>query len=127
MAVGLVFGIAFDLLVGEYLGVYTYLGIGFTFPFLIINGIFSWGFMIAAAALLYKHSFFGMYAYSIAIAVAYESVNYFYPVWHWTFHESFLLEELVLIFAAYFGALFLMGVAMSPFTKQSFAFLHTQK
>jgi len=127
LLVGLPFGVVFDLAVGEYAGVYDYQGIGFTFPFLAINGIFSYGLMIATAVLLYSNSFFQMYTYSIVLAVLYESVNYFSPVWHWTFNDSFVIELFVLVFAAYFGLMFLMGVTMMPFTKKSFAFLSTRQ
>jgi hypothetical protein len=103
---GLPFGILFDLIVGLHIGIFTY-PVGFPLWFLIINGIFSYGFMIANVFLLHNHTVNHMFLWSAALGLVYEITNYFFPVWEWTF-GTFWLEYGVVIFAAYFGFAWLM-------------------
>lgn len=102
MALGLPFGIAFDLIIGHTFGFHDY-EFGYTWWFLIINGIFSWGFMIANVFLLKHHSIIHMYLWSVSLAMLYEITNYFFPVWEWTFAPSGAegMEYLVVVFTAY--------------------------
>jgi hypothetical protein len=89
---GAVFGIAFDLVVGEYLGIFNY-ALHFDPLFLIINGALSYGLWILTVQLLQREHLLAFCAWTIAIGFVYEVVNYFYPVWSWTFSGSFLYQE----------------------------------
>lgn len=102
MLVGIPFGIAFDFIVGHTLGMFTYY-LGFGLMFLIINGFFSYGFMLANVCLLQTFSLWHVYLWSIVVGTLYEIVNYHFPVWQWTFASEVWIEELVVIFGAYFG------------------------
>jgi len=104
--VGLPFGIAFDFLVGMNISIFSY-AIGFPIWFLVINGLFSYGFMIASVFLLQNHSIVNVLAWSFALGLVYELTNYFFPVWEWTF-SSIWFEYMVVIGAAYFGLAWLM-------------------
>lgn len=111
MLVGLPFGVVFDLVVGHYLGVFTY-ELGFVWWFLVINGIFSYGFMMANVFLLHGHSALHMYGWSAGLAAVYEVTNYFLPVWEWTFLSSNTLEILTVVLAAYFGLAWIMMLVL---------------
>ncbi len=108
--VGIPFGIAFDLAVGLYTGIFTYT-IGFPLWFLIINGLLSYGFMIANVFLLHNHTVHHMFIWSALLGVVYEITNYFFPVWEWTFGTP-LFEYSIVILAAYFGLAWLMMLVL---------------
>lgn len=115
---GLPFGIAFDLIVGQKIGIFTYT-IGFPLWFLVINGIFSYGFMVANVFLLHYHSVTHMLLWSIALSIVYEICNYFFPVWEWTFNQMWL-EYVVVIGAAYFGLTLIMMCLIQLFFGRQF-------
>ncbi len=110
MLLGLPFGIVFDLIIGDFFGMYEY-KLGFDFWFLVINGVFSFGFMMANVRLLYHHTVKHMYTWSVALAIVYETANYFFPVWNWSFMSSTPLEFAFVILVAYAGiTVLMMGV-----------------
>lgn len=104
--VGLPFGIIFDLIVGKYLGIFHY-ELGFVWWFLIINGILSYGFMIANILLLKGHSVIHMYLWSVGLGLMYEVTNWFFPVWEWSFISS-VSKYVIVVFVAYSGLTWLM-------------------
>jgi hypothetical protein len=77
----------------------------------VINGIFSFGFMIANVMLLKGHSLFHMYLWSAGLGLTYEIVNWKFPVWEWNFGPS-LFEYLFVILVAYAGLTWLMMVSL---------------
>lgn len=99
---GIVFGVPFDLFFGKYLGVFRYVS-GFVFPFLIVNGALSYGLMILTVRFFDTKSFLRFYAWTVALGIVYELVNYVFPVWLWQFSGGFAYREGVVIFAAYGG------------------------
>lgn len=101
MLLGLPFGIAADLFLGKVIFIHDY-EIGFKVWFLIINGIFSYGFMAANVILLHRHSLHHMYLWSVGLASVYEITNYFFPVWEWTFGSA-VMEYAVVILLLYAG------------------------
>ncbi len=110
MVLGLPFGIIIDLIFGHWLGLWDYT-LGYTWWFLIINGILSYGFMIANVFLLKHHSIINMYTWSVGLGVVYETANYLLPVWEWTFHKSTLVELAAVVLVGYAGlSILLMGV-----------------
>ncbi|MCA9365753.1 hypothetical protein KC723_02570 [Candidatus Kaiserbacteria bacterium] len=106
LIIGLPFGVAFDLLIGEYVGVFSYY-LGFTKDFVIINAVLSYGLLISTVALIKNLKIISLYLWSVLIACVYELINYLSPVWEWTF-GGFLYELVVVIGAAYFGLMLLM-------------------
>jgi hypothetical protein len=104
--VGLPFGIVFDLVIGQTVGVFTYT-IGFPFWFLVINGLLSYGFMAANVFLLHRHSVAHMFIWSFFLGTVYEIGNYVFPVWEWTFGTVWL-ESVVVAGVGYFGLAWLM-------------------
>lgn len=111
MLLGLPFGIMFDALVGNIAGMFTYY-LGFGLLFLTFNGILSYGFMMANVNLLQKFSLLQVYLWSVVIGALYELVNYFYPVWQWTFASNVMVQEIVVICGAYFGLTILMMICL---------------
>ncbi len=103
LAVGLIFGIAFDLVFGKLFGVFSY-ALGFTPLFLVMNGIFSYGVFFVTVRALHRASRTAFYAWSVGMAFLYELTNAAFPVWSWQFASSALRKELVAIFVLY-GAL----------------------
>jgi hypothetical protein len=101
-AIGLVFGVTFDLVLGYWLGIFSY-ALGFSPLFLIFNGFFAYGLFFATVYALRRASFRTFYVWSVGIGFICEFVNMIFPVWTWHFASSFLLEETVILFAAYMG------------------------
>jgi hypothetical protein len=111
LMLGLFFGITFDLIVGHTFGMYDYAA-GYTWWFLIINGLFSWGFMVANIFLLQHHSIWHMYRWSVGLAVVYEIANFYFPVWEWTFFPDTTIEYALVILGAYAGLTAALMAAM---------------
>jgi hypothetical protein len=116
---GLPFGIVFDLVIGNGFTMYEY-ELGFTWWFLLINGVFSFGFMMANVRLLYHHTLKHMYVWSMGLAIVYEITNYFFPVWKWTFIPSTALEYAVVVLLAYAGITALMMLALKTIYRVHF-------
>ena len=117
--VGVIFGIAFDLVAGKYLGIFRY-ALHFDPLFLVINGGLSYGLWLLTVQLLQSERFLPFCAWTIAIGSVYEVANHFYPVWQWTFGGSFLYQESVVILAAYCGLAMLAALAASLMTQTRF-------
>jgi hypothetical protein len=122
MTLGVPFGICFDLLVGDFLGFYTYTE-GFNLSFLFLNGLFSYGFMIANVRLLYHHSLLHTYLWSVCLAIVYEVTNYIFPVWNWTFLSNQTLEYVAVIFVLYVGLTTLIMAALKLLYRVHFRLL----
>ncbi len=118
LLIGLPFGITIDLFVGHYLGFWDYI-FGFAWWFLIINGLFSYGIMVANVFLLYHQALRHMYLWSIGIGVVYEVSNYFFPVWQWTFATP-KIEYAVIILAGYTSLTLAMMLVMRIIYKTHF-------
>ncbi len=118
MIVGLPFGIVFDLIVGKSFGVFEY-RLGFDIWFLALNGLLSYGFMMANVLLLHDHSVRHMYLWSAGLGLVYETANYFFPVWEWTFKTAYL-EYAVVILAGYAGLAWLMMLVLRVVYKTRF-------
>ncbi len=98
--IGIVLGMIFDLVVGKYTGIFGYV-LGFDLPFLIVNGIFSWGVMLATISLFENKMFWSLYGWTVILGIVCEIANYFFPVWVWQFPAPFSLREAVVIFVMY--------------------------
>ncbi len=118
IVIGVPFGILFDLLIGNYAGIFKY-HLGFEVWFLIINGLLSYGVMVANVFLLHNHSLKHALAWSVALACTYELTNYFFPVWEWTF-SSTILEYVLVIFFAYFGLTLMIMACLRTIFKEHF-------
>ncbi len=103
---GLPFGIIFDLIIGKYIGIFDY-QMGFETPFLILNGIGSYGLMMANVLLIRKHPALYVYLWTISLGVVYEVANYLFPVWEWTFATA-PYEYFIVTLAGYAGLSLLM-------------------
>lgn len=121
LVVGLVFGIAFDLIFGKLLGIFGY-RMGFDWKFVVANGLLSYGIFAANVWLFRTDSFFTFYFQTIIIGAIYEIANHLFPVWFWDFGTGVLIEQLVLLFAAYFGLAFIISIIIKIITEQTFEF-----
>jgi hypothetical protein len=117
--IGLVFGVAFDLIFSWYLQIFGY-HLGLKPEFIILNGLLSYGVMAANVLLLRNERILRFYAWAVAIGVVYELANYVFPVWYWEFTDTFLYEQAVLIFAAYFGLALMMLLSTAIVTRTRF-------
>lgn len=112
MAAGALFGIVFDVLFGIYGGMHRY-ELGFSWWFMAINGLCSFGFFVAHVFLLDKASLWQVFAWASGIGVLYELTNYFFMVWEWTFAASVAIEYAVTIIVLYpIGALTAMTILL---------------
>lgn len=117
-AIGVVFGIPFDLIVGHYFGLYTYV-LGFTFPFLFWNGLLSFGFMQANVLLMEKVGLIHFLLWSMLVGVVYEVTNYLFPVWEWEFGPIWF-EYLAVVCVLYAGLAGLMAVVWNLLFRHKF-------
>ena len=120
--IGLVFGILFDLVFGQFLHLFGY-SLGFGTFFLCVNGALSYGLMVATVWLFRHDTFFAFYKKTVYVGIAYELINYLSPVWSWTFMSNTIAQELVVLFAAYFGLASLMALSIRLATKTTFKYL----
>lgn len=118
MLLGLPFGVVFDLVIGKYFGLFTYV-LGYDLWFLIINGIFSYGFMITNVILFRKYAPVRMYISTACLGLTYETMNHFWPVWEFTFATP-LAELVSVVFVLYIGLAWLMMVALQLVFKNPF-------
>jgi hypothetical protein len=121
MLAGVPFGLAFDLIIGKYAGIHSYT-FGFSPYFLPINGLLSFGLMMANVLLLKHSSFLHIYAWSVLLGMVYEGVNLIAPVWIWTFGEPFRVYVTV-IGAGYAGLTWLMMLSLHNISSVSFKIL----
>ena len=106
--IGLVIGLLFDLIIGKYLGINSYV-LGFGLPFLLINGAVSYGLFAATVFLFKDKHVWSFTGWIVALTLWYELTNYFFPVWKWEFALPAIPFFLVLILGYWWGA---MNVAL---------------
>ena len=106
--IGMCFGVAFDLLIGKYIGIFSYM-LGFSYSFLIVNGALSYGLMLANTLLMKDAHPFHFYLWSVCVGSVYEITNFFFPVWSWEFGTP-EFEYFVVIALAYCGLAYLMAL-----------------
>lgn len=121
IAIGIPFGIIFDLVVGKYVGIYSY-ELGFGLVFLAINGALSYGLMQANALLMEKAHFRHFYLWTILVGFVYEIINYYFRVWNWEFSTP-LFELLVVHGLGYIGLATLMALTWHFLLGRKFAFI----
>jgi hypothetical protein len=121
IAIGIPFGVVFDLVVGKFLSFYDY-KLGFGLFFLTINGAFSFGLMQANTLLMEKVSFLHFYLWTIFVGLVYEITNHLHRVWTWDFGTQFI--ELFVVHAfGYIGLALLMALTWHTSTRHRFAFI----
>ncbi len=121
LLVGIPFGIAFDLIVGKFVGLYSY-ELGFSLFFLTINGALSYGLMQANAVLMEKVHFGHFYLWTIGVGLVYEVTNYYFRVWNWEFSTP-LIETLIVHGLGYIGLATLMALTWHYVLGRKFAFI----
>lgn len=119
--IGIVFGTSFDLVVGNFFGIYSYF-LGFNFPFLLINGALSYGLMQANTLLMQRARFLHFYIWTLIVGAVYEITNYYFPVWTWEF-ASPRAELLIVHGVGYIGLAVLMALLWHIFLKHKFTFI----
>jgi hypothetical protein len=108
VVIGIVIGLLFDLVLGKYFRLNSYV-LGFGVPFLILNDAFSYG-LFAATTLLLQHVRPPYFFINIAFVTAiYEITNRFFHVWTWEFVSS-PIQFLVLLLLGYFGGATLIAL-----------------
>lgn len=98
---GFVFGIPFDLCIGQYLTIYSYVN-GFGLPFLMVKGFLSFGLWAATVLLLTEKRLLEFCLYVGVICAVYEITNYIFPVWQWSINDSVFIEFCIVL-VGYFG------------------------
>jgi hypothetical protein len=122
IAIGVPFGIAFDLVVGKVLSVYDY-HLGFGLLFLTINGALSFGLMQANTLLVKQASFLHFYIWTIYIGLAYEIANVLFPVWIWGSFAPLPLRLFIVHVLGYTALALLIGLAWHITTKHKFVII----
>ncbi len=121
VAVGIVFGIVFDLVIGKFFSVYSYV-LGFNAFFLTINGALSFGFLVANTLLMQRARLLHFYLWTVAVGAVYETANYFFNVWIWAFDVSHIYFWVVILFG-YLGLATIMALVWHVFFGHKFSFL----
>jgi hypothetical protein len=116
---GALFGIVFDLSVGEYLGIFDYT-LHFDPLFLLVNDCLSYSIWLLTVQLLQSERLLSFYAWTTVIGLVYEIANYYYPVWSWTFGGSFWYQEGIVVLVAYCGFALLAALASTLATPTRF-------
>ncbi len=123
IAIGIPFGIIFDLVVGKYLSFYNY-ELGFGLAFLAVNGALSYGLMQANALLMDTDRFIHFYVWTILVGFVYEVTNHFFRVWTWDFGSP--VVELFIVHAfGYIGLATLMALTWHFVLGHRFAFIES--
>jgi Na+/citrate or Na+/malate symporter len=121
MLIGIPFGIVFDLIVGEFVGLYSYqLGSGIFF--LAINGALSYGLMQANALLMQRAHLLHFYVWTLVVGVVYEMSNHYFRVWTWDF-GSFWFETFIVHAFGYIGLAVLMALTWHFLLGHKFTFI----
>src|SRR5580704_13647483 len=68
---GIVFGVVFDFIIGKYAGVFSY-HLGWSLPFLVLNGALSYGLMFATILLLKSEQLKEFYLWTVLLGMVYE-------------------------------------------------------
>ena len=104
--IGIIFGLPFDLILGEFLNFHSYI-LGFSISFLVLNTAISYGLFAANILLLEQMKFSYFCIWTICIMVVYEITNLFFPVWNW---EIILppIQFLLMLSAGYLGGAILV-------------------
>jgi hypothetical protein len=118
---GLIFGLAFDLIVGKFLGFHSYL-LGFGVSFLILNAALSYGIFAANILLLKDVRLVRFYIWTLVIVTVYEITNHFFRVWTWEFSSS-PFEFLIVLLVGYLAGAILIIMAWHLFIKYRFLFV----
>lgn len=95
------FGLGFDIIFGHWLGVFSYTFAAADGTFFFLNALLSYGLMLATVYLLRDLPLLQLVLVVWGVAVWYEVVNYFLPVWQWQLPAGFLLTEGLIIGLAY--------------------------
>jgi hypothetical protein len=98
--VGIVLGSAFDVLVGQHLGFFSYT-FHLTPVFLIVNGVLSYGTWLLTEQLIETDNFISFCAWNLLVAIVYESANFLFPVWSWTLEVGHVYAQIGVIVAIY--------------------------
>jgi hypothetical protein len=107
---GIALGVATDLILGAYLGVYGYY-LPMSPLFLVVNGALAYGLMTATVRLIPLQPFLPFCAWAVLICAVYELANLAFPVWYWSFFENMIVMELLGIIAIYCGGALVMKVS----------------
>lgn len=99
--IGIPFGLGFDLILGKYLGLSSYV-LGFNAPFLIPNAILSYGLFAANILLLKQTRLRYLLLWTLFITAVYEVANLFFHVWTWEFVLP-IIPFLIMLAVGYSG------------------------
>lgn len=108
--IGIPFGLGFDLILGKYLGLSSYV-LGFNAPFLILNAIVSYGLFAANILLLKQMRLHYLLLWTLFITAVYEVANLFFRVWTWEFSLPIIPFLIVLAVGYSGGAIFAIGLS----------------
>lgn len=104
--IGIPLGLGFDLILGNYLGLSSYV-LGFNAPFLIPNAILSYGLFAANILLLQRMGWQYFLIWTLLIMAIYEIANLFFPVWSWKFNLP-AIPYLIVLSIGYIGGAILV-------------------
>jgi hypothetical protein len=112
--IGIPFGLGFDLILGKYLGLSSYV-LGFNAFFLIPNAILSYGLFAANILLLKRMRCQYFLTWTLFITAVYEIANLFFPVWDWKINLPPIPFLIVLSIGYVGGAILVIKVSKGLF------------
>lgn len=107
--IGIVFGLAFDLVLGKFLGVHSYL-LGFGPLFLFLNAAISYGLFSATMLIFHATRLPYLFVWSFLVMAIYEITNQFFHVWTWELSFPSVLFVGVLSIGYFGGAVLVVSV-----------------
>lgn len=116
---GTAIGLLYDILLGKYLGLFSYT-LGFNTTFLLLNASLSYGLFLATTLLVQNASAIRFVVWLSVLIVIYEIANVFFPVWAYTFSLPLLPSFILCIVGYSSGALLASAIARTLF-KHPFA------
>ncbi|MEK7638555.1 MAG: hypothetical protein AAB388_00160 [Patescibacteria group bacterium] len=116
--VGAVIGLTYDLVLGKYFGLVSYL-LGFGANFLLVNAALSYGLFVASILLMQKVSTIHFTIWLSILVAVYETANYFFPVWAYEFILS-PLPMFILWLVGYSSAAILASFIANQIFKHPF-------
>ncbi len=120
--IGIAFGIPFDLVIGKYFGLYSYV-LGFSTFFLVFNWVFLNGLFVANTLLMQRLRLPYFFLGTIVLMVAHELSNYFFRVWTWQFSFS-PIEHVMVLSIGYFVGVVVGAIVWRACFGYRFVFLN---
>lgn len=116
--IGIVVGLLFDVVLGKFLGLWSYT-LGFGALSLVLSAAFVYGLLAAHILLMQQAKLFHFFVWIIIVGMFYEISNYFFHVWKY----EFVLAPMIFLLTGYLGASIFIATIWHFFLGRRFLFI----